>query len=268
MRKPCLLLLISMALASPFALAEREGMSSDDMVGVGIMHSLKGEKKEAWEALFPEAKKGNVVAMFHLGQLMMTSPEFDNNLGKAEKFFSAAAKRGHKGSAAMLSKVRAQLVAQTPGAVPTIAGVSGLPSDDDIAKAKELMAQAEAKVGRFVEEPRSTEAKLEVQTFVSAGKQSIATIAQAADDLSARYGDDISFRYFVVIDQSTWDPKKVFDKPTGVRDLIGFEPDMDGVLARQYGIRNTPAIVIKQPNGKPRIVSADSLSSEISKILN
>lgn len=258
------LLLIS--LATTPVLAESKKSSIDQRVGEGMMMVLKGEKEKAWNLLFPEAKAGNVVAMYQLGVLMMKSPEYENNLEKAKKFFSAAAERGHKGSAAMLLQVERMMTAS--GELPSIAGMSGLPVPKDIEAAKEAYSRAQQQVGRFVGNLRSVAPKATIKTFISDNSTAIKDLVEIANQAKARFGDKVEFEYYVLIDQSNWDPKKVFTQANQSMPITGFRPDLNGVIARKYGVRTTPSIVLIPENGTPKILSdAQSVITELSSVI-
>jgi len=89
------LLLLSSLLISTSLNAAEKGPSEDQRVGEGLVLMLKGENQKAWDLLFPEAKAGNVTAMYHLGMMMMRATNTPDHLQRAKTFFEAAAKRGH-----------------------------------------------------------------------------------------------------------------------------------------------------------------------------
>lgn len=248
------------------AMASAIEPTTDQRVGEGIMAVLKGEKQKAWDILFPEAKKGNIIAMYHLGDLMLKSPEYPNNLERAAKFFKAAADRGHKGSAAMLSQVQGMLGQR--GQTPTIAGTSGVPVPTDIEGAKQAYARMQSQIGRFVGEQRSVEPVATIKMFITDNAGTAAELVQIANDAKARFGDKVDFQYYVLIDQANWNPRRVFTSAAGNLPLTGFRPDMNGSEARKYGVRSTPAIVLVPQKGQPKILSnAQSVITELSAVL-
>lgn len=263
--RPYLWLLFA-SLISSHVLAGPVGPNADQRVGEGLMAALKGEKQKAWDILFPEAKAGNIIAMFHLGNLMLRSPEYPDNLPRAAKFFKAAADRGHKGSAAMLTQVEGMLARQN--GTPTIAGTSGLPMPKDIAAAKQAQARMQAQVGRFVGEQESVAPTATIKMFIADNASSAGDLVEIAKDAKARFGQQVAFEYYVLIDQANWDPRRVFTPASGSVPLTGFRPDMNGVEASKYGIRSTPAIVMVPQKGRPKILSgAQSVITELSAVL-
>lgn len=260
--RPYLWLLLA-SLLSTNVMADLIKPTDDQRVGEGIMAILKGEKQKAWDILFPEAKAGNVIAMYHLGDLMLRSPEYPDNLARAAKFFKAAADRGHKGSAAMLSQVQGMIAKQ--GGVPTIAGTSGLPVPKDIDAAKQAFARMQSQVGRFVGQQPTVAPLATIKMFITDNASSASDLVEIGKQAKARFGDKVDFQYFVLIDQANWDPRKVFTPAASALPLTGFRPDMNGDEARKYGVRSTPAIVLVPQQGQPKILSsAQSVISELS----
>lgn len=263
--RPYLWLLLA-SLISTNAMADLIKPTDDQRVGEGIMAILKGEKQKAWDILFPEAKAGNVIAMYHLGDLMLRSPEYPDNLSRAAKFFKAAAERGHKGSAAMLAQVEGMIAKQ--GATPTIAGTSGLPVPKDIEGAKQAYARMQAQVGRFVGQPDSVAPLATIKMFITDNASAASDLVEIGKQAKARFGEKVEFQYYVLIDQGNWDPRKVFTPAASSLPLTGFRPDMNGDEARKYGVRSTPAIVLVPQDGQPKILSnAQAVISELSAVI-
>jgi hypothetical protein len=260
------LLLLLTSSISPFAAAQEIELTSQEKVGIGLMHALKNEKKQAWEFLFPEAKAGNVDAMFHLGQLMSRSPEYKDHLQRAKTFFTAAAKLGHKGAQAMLLNVDKQL-AMKSGTTPTIAGKSALPTPDNVMEARRFRANYEQSVGRFIDDSADN-AQAKVHVFISNELAFADDVADLQVKAQSRYGDRVAFKYHVVIDQKTWKPSESFKPNSEPRNMIGFEPDMNGQQAIALGVRRTPAIAIETRSGTKKLISGpNQLNSELAGIL-
>lgn len=265
MHRPYLWLLLA-SLISPNAYAALPQSNADQRVGEGMMLMLKGEKQKAWDILLPEAKAGNVIAMYHLGGLMLKSPEYPDNLNRAARFFKAAADRGHKGSAAMLAQVQGMIDRQ--GGVPSIAGTTGLPIPKDVEGAKQAYARMQAQVGRFVGQQQTTTPLATIKMFITENANTAADLVEIADQAKARFGDKVAFEYFVLIDQATWDPRRVFTPAISSLPLTGFQPDLNGEEARKYGVHSTPAIVMVPQQGRPKILSsAQSIITELSAVL-
>lgn len=263
--RPYLWLLV-ISLVSPHVTADTGKSTSDQRVGEGLMLVLKGEKEKAWNLLFPEAKAGNVIAMYQLGMLMVRSPEYEHNLEKARKFFAAAAERGHKGSAAMLSQVEGFIAKQ--GATPQIAGASGIPVPKDIESAKLAFTKAQERVGRFVGDLQTGTPKATIKAFITDDASSLADLIEIASKVKARFGDKVEFQYYVLISQAGWNPKTVFTSASESLPITGFRPDLNGGEAAKYGVRSTPAIVLVPENGQPKILSGvQSVISELSSVI-
>lgn len=261
-RLAVLLLATASCMFSSNLIAEEAKLTSDQKVAIGVMHSAKGEKKQAWEILFPEAKAGNVNALVHLGQLMVRSPEFPDHLERAEKYFSIAASRGHKGAAAMLEKVRQQLQLKDAAPTRTIGGRSALPTPADVEKARAFRAEYQRSTGRYINQyPSNPEATVHV--FVTNQIELADSIADQESNLTGRYGNRLKFRYYVVLDRRTWRPGNSFKEAAAPRNMIGFEPDMDGQIARAFGLRQMPSIVLELANGSKKQITAQDLNSEL-----
>jgi hypothetical protein len=254
------------SLLATYAYAEPPTTTQDQRVGEGLMLSLKGEKQKAWDLLFPEAKAGNVIAMYHLGTMMMRSTEYPDHLERAKKFFSAAATRGHKGSAAMLK----QIEALTPDAngIPTIGGASGVPLPKDIEGAKAAYQRIQGQIAKY-QGPQSTAApQATIKIFITDNTSSVKELVDISEQAKVRFGDKVNFQFFVLIDPDTWDPKKVFTQSSGSIPIVGFRPDMNGEEAKKYGVRTTPSIVLVSENGQSRILSnPQNVISELSSVI-
>ncbi|MGE8063957.1 sel1 repeat family protein [Pseudomonas sp. NPDC089569] len=254
------------SLLTTMAYAEQQPTTQDQRVGEGLMLSLKGEKEKAWNILFPEAKAGNVIAMYHLGVLMLRSTEYPDHLERAKKFFSAAADRGHKGSAAMLKQVEALMA--TAGAPPTIGGTSGIPLPKDIESAKAAYAKVQAQIAKFQGPQPTIPPQVTVKAFISDNSGTVKDLIEMSEQTKVRFGDKVEFQFFVLIDPETWDPKQVFTPASGSMPIVGFRPDLNGEEARKYGVRTTPAVVLVPENGNARIINnTHSLISELSMVL-
>jgi hypothetical protein len=248
------------------AYAEQQPTTQDQRVGEGLMLSLKGDKEKAWNILFPEAKAGNIIAMYHLGVLMLRSTEYPDHLERAKKFFSAAADRGHKGSAAMLKQVEALMA--TDGTPPSIGGTSGVPLPKDIDSAKAAYARVQAQIAKYQGPQPTVPPKATVKAFISDNAASVKDLLEISEQTKNRFGDKVDFQFYVLIDPETWDPKRVFTPASGSMPMVGFRPDLNGDEARKYGVRTTPAIVLVPENGKPKLINnAQSVISELSTVL-
>lgn len=262
-------LLLSSLLLSASIHAADKGPSEDQRVGEGLVLMLKGENQKAWDLLFPEAKAGNVTAMYHLGMMMMRATDTPDHLQRAKTFFEAAAKRGHKGSEAMLIQVEKTLAASTPGALPSIAGLSGLPVPQDIEAARRQAEAMKKQLGRFVEPLRDVAADVTIKAFVADSSDAVKNIRYLADQAQARFGERVETQFFVIVDQEAWDPRKVFNQQSSQLPTQGFQPDLGGRIASEFGVRSTPALVLIPKDGKPRVLNNPaSLLADLTSILN
>lgn len=261
-RLVALLLAAASCIYTNTLIADEVKLTSDQKVAIGVMHSAKGEKKQAWDILFPEAKAGNINALVHLGQLMVKSPEFPDHLERAEKYFSIAADRGHKGAAAMLVQVRRQLQLKGDAPSRTIAGRSALPTPANVEEARAFRAEYQRNTGRFIGQS-SASPEATVHVFVTDQIGFADSIADQESSLTGRYGNRLKFKYYVVLDRKTWRPGNSFKGQSDPRNMIGFEPDMDGQIARSFGLRQMPSIVLELANGNKKQINAQALNSEL-----
>ncbi len=266
MRNRILLLVASLLLSCSTFADEQSGLTADQRVGEGLMLMLKGEKKPAWDILMVEAKKGNATAMFHLGNLMLQSPEYDDHLANAQKFFTAAAARGHKGAEALSKQVAAAL-AEKRSAPPMIAGLSGLPTAEQIADAtrrlSEHTAQAVKFTGFVMDVPQ-----VKITAFADNNAESISQLTSMMSTVKSRFAEAIGVDFYIIIDPQSWNASQTQIIRSSEMPQDGFMPDFGGRVASKFGVRRAPAIVIEPKDGPPRIISdPNSLLSEISRLL-
>lgn len=267
MRNKALLLLASLLLATFPVIAEvKEGLTADQRVGEGLMLMLKGEKQAAWEILMAEAKKGNATAMFHLGNLMLKSPEDPHHLQKAQKFFAAAAARGHRGAEALLRQVTAALDTATAN-IPTIAGMSGMPTPEQIAEAKRRISEHTAQAVRFTGFVMG-EPKLRITAFAENNAESISSLSSIIESAKSRFSEAIGVDFYIIVDPQSWNSSQTQIIRSSAMPQEGFMPDLGGKTAAQLGVQRAPAIVLQKNNERPRVISdPSSLLTEISRLL-
>jgi hypothetical protein len=260
-------LAVSLFFTTSIAFAAPEALTEDQRVGEGLMLILKGEKDKAWQILFPEAKKGNVVAMFHLGSMMMRSPEYPDYLERAEQFFNAAAQRGHAGSKVLLGQVETMLKKKSVGTPTLIAGVSGGPTPEQIADAKRRVEKYKNEVLRYTGYVEQVPYKATIKVFLPQSGESAESIYSTVSSLTSRFPDAIKVEYYVVIDPAAWKPDRS-SLPASKIPPNGFTPDFKGAIAATFGIKSTPAIVVAPAQGNAKVISdPNQLFSEMSNLL-
>ena len=255
--------------ASTISVAEESAVQPAEQLKAGLAAMRSGDKGKAWELLFPLAQSGEVQSMFYLGEMMVRSPEYGDNLERAFKFFTVAAAKGHEGAKAMLPRVKAMLEQQVSGALPTIAGTNGVPSKAGIDAANAKLEKYKAEVLRFtdnmvesVEIPR-----IDVLVFIERTDTTAERLYGITQSLERQFGNKIRTKFFVVINPDSWKPGT---PPTGGSALPpnGFTPDFKGNLAAQHGVTKLPSIVVLPPSGQPKVVDdVSSLTSTISSML-
>lgn len=264
------LLLISAVLLTSSAYAsDKPLLTQSDQLKQGLVALRSGDKSKAWELMFPLAQGGDVQSMFYLGEMMLRSPEYGDNLERAVKFFSVAAAKGHAGAKQQLERVKKLIDQQANNGVPTIAGTSGLPTQADIAKANAQLAQYKAEVLRYtdnmVDLPQIP--RIEVMVFIAKPDATAESLYRMTQGLEDQFGAKIKTQFFVVINPADWKPD---GPPIGGTNLPpkGFTPDFKGQLAAQHGVKKLPSVVVLPPSGQAKVVDdLSSLSSLISTLL-
>lgn len=235
----------------------------------GLTAMRQGDKEKAWELLFPYAKAGDVQAMFYLGDMMLRSPEYGDNLERAMKFFTVAANKGHQGAIKLLPQVQQLIAQKAAGGLPTIAGASGMPLQRDIDRVTQELEKYKREVLRYTDAPIMSAGveKLEVLIFVDQSGPTLDRFSQILKSLQSQFGDRIRTRFYVSIDPSNWTPEST---PIGASSIPpgGVMPDFRGQIAASHGVTRTPAIVVVPKNGTKTVVTdLNSLPNLISRLL-
>lgn len=226
----------------------------------GLQAMRGGDKAKAWELMFPLAQAGDVQAMFYLGEMMLRSPEYGDNLERALKFFTVAAEKGHAGAKELVPRVKQMIVQTKSGALPTIAGMSGTATKAEVDAANAKLAQYKAQVLRFTDIVTDAPAppRIDVMVFIAKTDSTAERIYRITQGLENQFGTKIKVRFYVAINPAEWKPEGA---PTGGTSLppTGFTPDFKGQLAAQHGVKRLPSVVVVPPEGKETVV--DDLSS-------
>ena len=263
-------LFISISMACSLAHADpKQLLTQSEDLKAGLVALRTGDKSKAWELLFPQAQAGDVQAMFYLGEMMIRSPEYGDNLERAAKFFAVAAAKGHAGAKQMLPRVQKIIAEKSSGALPSIAGTNGLPSKAELDAVHAKLSKYKSEVLRFTDTNVETPdiPRIEVMVFLARTDATAERLYTITQSLENQFGSKIKTRYFVVINPADWKPES---PPTGGTNLPpkGFTPDFKGNLAAQHGVRQLPAVVVLPPSGQAKVVDdLSSLSTLISSLL-
>lgn len=237
-----------------------------DEVKAGIEAMRKGDKAMAWELLFPEANKGDIQAMFYLGDMMLRSPEYADHLERAMKFFMVAGARGHEGAKTLIPQVKQLIEQKASGGLPSIGGASGMPTGKDLAEAKARFEQYSKEVLRFTDQLPSVP-RLEVLVFLNHADAATERMYQLSQSLQQQFGQKIQVKFFVIINPADWKPESAPIGGTSVPP-VGFTPDFKGQLAAQHGVHKAPAVVLLPPSGRPKVIGdLNSLANQITSLL-
>lgn len=264
------LLFTSILLVCSVAQAEQKQLvTQSEELKAGLVALRTGDKAKAWELLFPQAQAGDVQAMFYLGEMMLRSPEYGDNVERAAKFFAVAAAKGHAGAKQLLPRVQKILAEKASGALPTIGGTNGLPTQAELDAVHAKLAKYKSEVLRFTDTIVETPdiPRIEVMVFMAKTDATAERVYGITQSLENQFGTKIKTRYFVVINPADWQPE---GPPIGGTNLPpkGFTPDFKGQLAAQHGVRQLPAVVVMPPSGQAKVVDdLSSLSTLISSLL-
>lgn len=264
-----LLIISTMLSANSLSAAEQTTIQPAEQLKAGLAAMRSGDKERAWELLFPLAQSGEVQSMFYLGEMMVRSPEYGDNLERAIKFFTVAAAKGHEGAKAMLPRVKEMLEQRVSGALPTIAGTNGVPSQADIDAVNSKLEKYKAEVLRFTDNMVESVdiPRIDVLVFIERTDSTAERLYGVTQSLERQFGNKIRTKFFVVIRPDAWKPGT---PPTGgsVLPPNGFTPDFKGNLAAQHGVRKLPSIVVLPPSGQAKVIDdISSLTTTISSML-
>lgn len=265
----CLLMLLtSLLLVATSAYGDPQYYTQPEKLKEGLAAMREGDKAKAWEVMFPLAQAGDVQSMFYLGEMMLRSPEYGDNLERATKFFTVAAAKGHAGAKEQLERVKQMIAQKSQQGVTTIAGLNGLPSKAELDRANSQLAKYKADVLRFTDNMVETPAipRIEVMVFIAKADSTAESLYRMTQSLESRFGNKIKTQFFIVINPNTWRQ----DSPAGGTNLPpnGFTPDFKGQLAAQHGVRKLPSAVVLPPSGQATVVDdLSSLSNLISGLL-
>lgn len=264
-----LMLLTSLLLVANSAYGDAQYYTQPDKLKEGLAAMREGDKAKAWEIMFPLAQAGDVQSMFYLGEMMIRSPEYGDNLERAAKFFTVAAAKGHAGAKSQLDRVKQLIAQKSQQGVTSIAGMNGLPSKADFDRANSQLAKYKADVLRFTDNMVETPAipRVEVMVFIAKADSTAESLYRMTQGLESRFGTKIKTQFFIVINPGDWSKDS---SPAGGTNLPpnGFTPDFKGQLAAQHGVRKLPSAVVLPPSGQATVVDdLSSLSNLISSLL-
>lgn len=177
---------------------------------------------------------------------MAKSPEYPDHLERSKQFFPK--RPGVATGEARRCWRKSKGCSHRPGS-PKHCRYQRYPAPQELEAAKHAYAEAKAKIGRFVGDLPTSPPQVTIKAFITENAQSMKSLIAAAQQVQARFGDKVDFQFYVVIDQASWDPRKVFTPELSSMPITGFRPDMNGQEASRYGVRNMPAIVFIPENG-------------------
>lgn len=244
MRLIILLLISQLALAEPSVDAEQ-----NMALRSGITSAIKGDLNEAWKILIPLAKDGNTEAMFHLGSMLIRTNPSKHNIELARRFLSEASRRNHTGAKALLNDIDKSQRDESKDL--TIAGRSGLPSPEDLSDARTRMAEFEAETGTKLS---TTDYMSNVLIFVEDDRTQGILSSRLYETIKSKFGDSVKVTNLVITSGHDW--KENISQGSEAFSGGDYSPDVDGVIAKGYGISRFPSVVVINASGKPTVFEA------------
>ncbi|MCF5381948.1 hypothetical protein GIW05_00230 [Pseudomonas syringae] len=269
MRLLSLLISSVLLVCGPAHALEIKMLPQSEKLKEGLVAMREGDKAKAWEILFPQAQAGDVQAMYYLGEMMIRSPEYSDNLERANKFFSVAAAKGHAGAKDMLPRIRAMIEQKANGTLPNIANTAGMPSPEEVNRVNKQLALYKSEVFRFTDTiADATEpSRLNVMVFLDRADSTSEELYRIVKSLENEFGTKIKTSFFMLVQPASWKPDT---SPIGSTSLppTGFTPDFKGQMSAKYGVNHFPAVVVRSTKGQSRTVDdLSSLSTVISSML-
>lgn len=242
--------LIILLLISQFAFAETSvDAEQSEALRTGINFAIKGEVNEAWKLLIPLAKSGNTEAMFHIGSMLIRSNPSKQNILMAKRFLSEASRRDHAGATALLSDIdKSQRQASTDF---TIAGRSGLPTPEDLSDARNRLAEFESDTGTKLS---TTDYISNVLIFIEDNRTQGMLSSRLYESIKSQFGDSVKVISLVITSGHAW--RDNISQGSEAFSGGDYSPDIDGVIAKGYGISRFPSVVVINASGKPSVFDA------------
>lgn len=228
-------------------------VSAETLYGEASRLIAQGKKQQAWAILYPLATNdGDSRAMMILGQMLLNSPEVEDNSQKALRMFRAADNNGHPGAATLVKVARSQMEFSRRAA-------------QRVANATTYYAQAERDYTKLQERLKNgfldndgTLYSAQVDVFID-GDSTIPSQVERLVSGSPQLSESVLTRYHLVFDESQIGVANPFSfdfRPPAK----GLEPDINGQTAGKLGVSSLPAIVLRTTQDKsPRAVSLDQL---------
>lgn len=254
MRKTLLLLVSAVVLTTAALSAVGSANPNQEALQSGLQSMREGNKTEAWNQLFPLAQRGDVSAMYYLGDMFVRSPEYPDHLDRARQFLSAAAQRGHAGAEALLQQIQGVIARKAQAQLPSIAGASGMPTPEDRAVLNAAYEKYKNEVLRYTDAlPESVdETRHQLSLFIRNSDKGLSELQREITQFTERYKEKVTSNIYVILEPSSWKPGQ--NQLQGLPFLEGgVTPDWGGQIAARHGAQQTPAFSITAPSGSSEI---------------
>lgn len=215
----------------------------------------KGQKGEAWRLLYPIAvKEQDPVAQLMMGQLLLASPSVDENTSKALKFFRAAERNGNR-AAPRFIEIAEQQMRYSREAESRVNASKKL-----YQVAERSHAELAEKLKRGFVDGDGNVRSHRVDVFVQ-GDTPVTQLVETLFNQNADLADETILKFHLVFDAKDMGSANPFSDGY-IPPETGFNPDIDGVLASELGVRSLPAIVLREhKNKQPQIVNFSQLNN-------
>jgi hypothetical protein len=226
-----LILCLTFALTATTALAETE----EKLLYLGKDAITKNNQKKAVHYLLPLAKKGNTEAQYYLGALFVEAKNIKNNKHFARRLLNASANQGHKQAFLLLLQLDASEKAAESSKRLSIVK-KGLPSNNQIAEIRKVEKKLNEKHTPIINPA------FRVDIFVSNASKDLKSIIDHAENFKKLHPNKITFNYHLKINEVS--PYHTIDAQSHQIRIPpeGFNPDINGVLAKKYGVTLFPGI--------------------------
>lgn len=225
-----------------------------------MMKAASGDVRGAWDVLYPEALKGDLDAMYALGQIMLNSGGSDSNRQQGVKLLQVAAERGHPHADVLLKSIQNGVSVE----VQSIASRYGITVD----AVKQRMKQAQSEIMRLLPDDLEQRQVL-VKVFIDTTSGYLEQIYPVLKNLSEQFGSLLGFKLYMVIDPDNSNPVDMFAAGTSNLPRLPFFPDAHGQELKRFGVFAPPAVVVSVMGNDITLgqVSADELRSKLIAIV-
>ncbi len=229
----------------------------------GIAAVRINDRKKAIHYLLPLAQRGNAEAMYYLGALFVEASDIPGHLDKAERLLTESNKRGFFRSKLLLERVskQQQINDGTYDPPRKIAGFK-TPTKHEI----ELINQrAERRLKNLKQRVSKPKQKPEISVFVFVEKpdSNLDSVLHQHSQIKTLHQEKVEFHYHILVQDFTPFGDLHKQSSNHVIPSSGFIPDVNGEIAKKYGVSSYPSVVIVKSGSDYEITTPALLSKKI-----